>query len=138
MLFLFTHILVLENEYYQQRICYFEKFFHMQLFDVQPLLFAFYKVAGKFAYIFCHLLPGKWRKDHKIYVDSCQSTSLLSFSVCLSFCDIKCPQVFSLKGMSTTFLLVFFVSQKDSLCGTKKNSFYFTLRALFVPEIIKF
>ena len=131
MLFLFTHILVLENEYYQQRICYYEKFFHMQLFDVQPLPFAFYKVAGKFVYIFCHLLPGKWHKDHKIYMDSCQSISLLSFSVCLSFCDIKCPWVFSLKGMSTIFLLVFFCKSKGQPLWNKEKHFFFHFESTF-------
>ena len=37
--------------------------------------------------------------------------------------------------MSTTFLLVCFIFLKES---TRKNSFYFMLKALFILEIIKF
>ena len=44
----------------------------------------------------------------------------------------------TLKAVSTTFLLVCFVCLKDSTCETSKNVFYFTLKALFVLEIIKF
>ena len=40
--------------------------------------------------------------------------------------------------MSATFLLVCFVSLKESSCETRKNVFYFTSKALFVFEIIKF
>ena len=45
-----------------------------------------------------------------------------------------------LKVVSTTFLLVCFVSEREreSTCETRKNVFYFTSKALFVPEIIKF
>ena len=35
-------------------------------------------------------------------------------------------------------LLVYFVSLKDTTCETRKNVFYFTLKALSLPEIIKF
>ena len=45
---------------------------------------------------------------------------------------------FLLKVLSTVFVLVCFVSLKESTCETKKNIFYFTLKALFVLEIIKF
>ena len=31
-----------------------------------------------------------------------------------------------------------YVCLKDSTCKTRKNAFYFTLKALFVLEIIKF
>ena len=40
--------------------------------------------------------------------------------------------------MSATFLLVCFVSLKESSCETRKNVFYFSSKALFVFEIIKF
>ena len=42
------------------------------------------------------------------------------------------------KLVSATFLLVCFLHLKESTCETKKNVFYFTLKALFVLEIIKF
>ena len=44
---------------------------------------------------------------------------------------------FSLKVVSTTFLLVCFVYLKESTCQTSKNT-YFTLKAPLVFEIIKF
>ena len=43
-----------------------------------------------------------------------------------------------LQAVSTTFLLVCFVSLKESTCETRKNVFYFTSKALFVLAIIKF
>ena len=43
-----------------------------------------------------------------------------------------------LKVMSATFLLVCFLRLKESTCETRKNVFYFTSKALFVLEIIKF
>ena len=43
-----------------------------------------------------------------------------------------------LKVVSATFLLVCFVCLKKSTCETRKNSFYFTSKTLFVLEIIKF
>ena len=43
-----------------------------------------------------------------------------------------------LKVVSTTFLLVYFVCLKERTCETRKNVFYFTSKALFVLEIIKF
>ena len=42
------------------------------------------------------------------------------------------------KGCVRYILLVCFVYLKESTCGTKKNVFYFTSKALFVLEIIKF
>ena len=44
----------------------------------------------------------------------------------------------SLKVVSATFLLVCFVCLKENTCETRKNVFYFTLRAFYVLEIIKF
>ena len=44
----------------------------------------------------------------------------------------------NLMVVSTTFLLVCFLCLKGSTCETRKNVFYFTLKAFFVPEIIKF
>ena len=43
-----------------------------------------------------------------------------------------------IKVASTTFWLVSFLCLKESTCETKKNVFYFTSKALFVFEIIKF
>ena len=48
------------------------------------------------------------------------------------------PNYKGLKAVSATFLLVCFVCLKESTCEKKKNVFYFTLKALFVLEIIKF
>ena len=47
-------------------------------------------------------------------------------------------EVKSLKVVSATFLLVYFLSVKESTCKTRKNVFYFTSKALFVLQIIKF
>ena len=44
----------------------------------------------------------------------------------------------TLKVVSATFLLVYFVCLKGSTHETRKNVFYFTSKALFVLEIIKF
>ena len=44
----------------------------------------------------------------------------------------------ALKVVSATFLLVCFVCLKESICETRKNILYFTSKALFVLEIIKF
>ena len=43
-----------------------------------------------------------------------------------------------LKVVSTTVSLVCFVCPTERTCETKKNVFYFTLKALFAFEIIKF
>ena len=42
----------------------------------------------------------------------------------------------TLKVVFSTFLVVCFVCLKDSTCKTRKNAFYFTLKALLVLEII--
>ena len=47
------------------------------------------------------------------------------------------PKKHYLKVVSTTFLLVWFLSLKDSFCETRKKVFYFTSKALFVIEKIK-
>ena len=44
----------------------------------------------------------------------------------------------TLKVVSATFLLVCFLHLKESTSETRKNVFYFTSKALFVLEIIKF
>ena len=36
------------------------------------------------------------------------------------------------------FASLFFMSKRESTCETRKNAFYFTSKALFVFEIIKF
>ena len=43
-----------------------------------------------------------------------------------------------LKVVSAIFLIVCFVCLKENTCGARKNVFYFTSKALFVLEIIKF
>ena len=43
-----------------------------------------------------------------------------------------------LKIMSTTFSLVCFLCLKESTCETRRNVFYFTSKAFFVLEIMKF
>ena len=43
-----------------------------------------------------------------------------------------------LKVVSATFMLVCFVSLKEGTCETRKNVFYFTSKAHFILEIIKF
>ena len=43
-----------------------------------------------------------------------------------------------LKVVFATFLLVYFLCLKKSTCETRSNVFYFTSKALFVLEIIKF
>ena len=43
-----------------------------------------------------------------------------------------------LKVVSAIFLLVCFVCLKEGTCETRKNDFYFTSKALFILEIIKF
>ena len=43
-----------------------------------------------------------------------------------------------LKVVSATFVLVCFLSLNESTCQTRKNVFYFTSKALFVLEKIKF
>ena len=45
---------------------------------------------------------------------------------------------YTLKVVSATFSLVYFLSLKDSTCETKKNVFYFTSKVLSVLEKIKF
>ena len=43
-----------------------------------------------------------------------------------------------LKVVSTTFLLVCFLSLNECTCQTRENDFYFNLKALFILEKIKF
>ena len=43
-----------------------------------------------------------------------------------------------LKVGSATFLLVCFLSLNESTCQTRKNVFYFTSKAFFILEKIKF
>ena len=64
----------------------------------------------------------------------------------LPVCDDEDDGLFSgmfeqqkpLKVVSTIFLVVCFVCLKESTCETRKNVFYFTSKALFILEIIKF
>ena len=43
-----------------------------------------------------------------------------------------------LKVVSAMFVLVYFLSLNESTCQTRKNVFYFTSKAIFVLEKIKF
>ena len=52
--------------------------------------------------------------------------------------SLKIKITTSLKVVSATFLLVCFVCLKERTYETRVNVFYFTLKALFVLEIIKF
>ena len=45
---------------------------------------------------------------------------------------------FPLKVVPATFLLVCFLCLKECTCETSKNDFYFTSKALFILEIIRF
>ena len=58
------------------------------------------------------------------------------FTSFMQYTFIQCA--FGFKVLSTTFLLVYFVCLKKGTCETRKNVFYFTSKALFVLEIIKF
>ena len=49
--------------------------------------------------------------------------------------QIKEEVEYCLKVVSTTFVLVCFVSLKESTCETRKNVFCFSSKALFVLEI---
>ena len=53
-------------------------------------------------------------------------------------CLKKDTKAMVLKVVSATFLLVCFVCLKTITCKTRKNGFYFTLKALFIYELIKF
>ena len=44
----------------------------------------------------------------------------------------------NLEVVSATSVLVYFFSQNESTCQTRKNVFYFTSKALSVLEKIKF
>ena len=63
---------------------------------------------------------------------------------CVCVCVYICfaPFIYAvlqaLKVVSATFLLVRFLSRKESTCETRENIFYFTSKALFVPKKIKF
>ena len=50
----------------------------------------------------------------------------------------KLQNKINLKVMSVTFLQICLVSLKGSTCETRKNFFYFSSKALFVLEVIKF
>ena len=62
---------------------------------------------------------------------NCCTDNLIDFSEI----DYQLP---SLKVVSATFALVCFLSPNESTCQTRKNAFYFTSKALFIPKKIKF
>ena len=49
-----------------------------------------------------------------------------------------CQLYEALKAVSAIFLLACFVSLKEGTCESRKNAVYFTSKALFILEIIKF
>ena len=53
----------------------------------------------------------------------------------ITYCSFQVP---ILKVVSTTFLHVCFLSLKESTCKARENVFYFTSKALWVLEKIKF
>ena len=71
--------------------------------------------------------------------DMAKNSKLVKYVLQLQIlvCSTSCFHQ-TLKVVSATFLLVYFVSLKESTCETRKNAFYFTSKALFVLEIIKF
>ena len=67
------------------------------------------------------------------------SLSLISIYLFTTFMTISYDYDIKLfKVVSATFLLVCFLSLNESTCQTKKNTFYFTSKALFVLKKIKF
>ena len=65
-------------------------------------------------------------------------TSFQDIKVFIKILNNTFKQPLQLKVVSTTFLLICFFCLKESTCETRKNVFYFTSKALFVLEIIKF
>ena len=68
-------------------------------------------------------------------LEEVQSMKIPNKNSCLSLFHIN---TYSLKVVSTTFLLVCFVCLKESTCEIRKNVFYFTSKALFILEISKY
>ena len=67
-----------------------------------------------------------------------RKTMLYHYHLSISyFCPASCPHN-CLKVVSTTFVLVCFLSLNKSTFQTRKNVFYFTSKAIFVLEKIKF
>ena len=64
----------------------------------------------------------------------------LSGTVGVQICDesVSTVDLNSLKVVSATFVLVCFLSLNESTFQTRKNVFYFTSKALFVLDKIKF
>ena len=81
----------------------------------------------------------KWSKVGRIVVASTAAyNSYHGLKICQIYKVSTASSMEPLKIVSATFLLVYFVSLKESTCETRKNVFYFTLKAIFVLEIIKF
>ena len=69
------------------------------------------------------------------------TTSDNSLAPLIAYYDYKIMVKFNgsiLKVVSATFVLVYFLSLNESTCQTRKNVVYFTSKALFVLEKIKF
>ena len=80
-----------------------------------------------------------WQIKYVIYLLPQRPTAIKLGKVLITIRDFnayKPPK--PLKIVSATFLLVCFVSLKESTFETRKNVFYFTSKALFVLELLKF
>ena len=72
------------------------------------------------------------------YFDVANYISVENYDVNIKFFQPNGPATQFLKVVSATFLLVCFLCLKESTFEARKNTFYFTSKALFVLEITKF
>ena len=63
---------------------------------------------------------------------------LFGLNILILFLVLSVTLTYRLKVVFATLLLDCFVSLKESTCEARQNAFYFTSKALFVLEIIKF
>ena len=89
---------------------------------------------GKYEKYMCVL---RWQK-HFLFCWILFIAFLYFFSIRFDSFDSKTLEFLYLKVVSATFLLDRFVCLKESTFETRKNTFYFTSKALLLPEIIKF
>ena len=77
---------------------------------------------------------------NNLFESSSTKDFFVNSSVDFLFDSLMCLNIsfMALKVVSATFLFVYFICLKGSTCETRKNVFYFTSKALFVLEIIKF
>ena len=77
-------------------------------------------------------------KVFKLQIISDRNVNKISHKYYLKLSQDNPSRKSSLKVESITFVLVCFVCLKERTCETRRNVFYFTSKALFVLEIIKF